>query len=97
MSKICLTLPDGSRLEFQSGVLGSEVLKKLGSGLARDALAIQIVNETIIDLMTPIEKDCHIKVLTEKDPESLEVLRHSTAHIMSEAVQSLFKIGRAHV
>ncbi len=91
MSKICLTLPDGSSLEFQSGVIGSEVLKKLGPGLARDAIAIKIDHETIVDLMTPIEKNCQIKVLTEKDPESLEVLRHSTAHIMSEAVQSLFK------
>ena len=91
MSKICLTLPDGSSLEFQSGVTGLEILKKLGPGLAKDAIAIQIDHETLIDLMTPIEKNAHIKILTEKDPESLRVLRHSTAHIMSEAVQSLFK------
>ncbi len=91
MSKISLTLPDGSSLDFQSGVIGSEVLKKLGAGLAKDAIAIKIDDHAIIDLMTPIEKNCQIKVLTEKDSESLEVLRHSTAHIMSEAVQSLFK------
>lgn len=91
MSNITITLPDGSRLEFSPGVTGSDIVKKIGPRLAKDAIALKINDQNILDLMTPIDKDCAIRVLTEKDPESLNVLRHSTAHLMSEAVQSLFQ------
>lgn len=91
MKKINLTLPDGAKLEFSVGVLGAEVVQKIGPGLAKAAIALLLDGDRIVDLMTPLQEDHAIRVLTEKDPESLEVLRHSTAHIMSEAVQSLFK------
>jgi len=91
MKKIELILPNGTPLSVSAGSVGSEIAKKIGPRLAKDAIALKINNQEIIDLMTPIEEGCHIKVLTAKDPDALNVLRHSTAHIMSEAVQSLFK------
>ena len=91
MKKISVTLPDDSHLEFSPGVLGSEIVQKINSKLFKEAIALKINEETILDLMTPIEESCRIRILTEKDPDALKVLRHSTAHIMSEAVQSLFK------
>src|SRR3989338_1107383 len=91
MNNIRLTLPDGAYLEFPPGVIGLDVVKKIGPRLAKEAIALKIDDGVILDLVTPLSKDCRLKILTEKDPESLRVLRHSTAHIMSEAVQSLFK------
>lgn len=90
MKKISLTLPDGSHLEFPQGTVGSDVVQKIGPRLAKDAIALKLNDEKIVDLMTPLEESAKIRVLTEKDPDALKVLRHSTAHIMSEAVQSLF-------
>jgi len=91
MKKIRLTLPDGSHLDCSSGVVGTEVVKKIGSHPAQDAIAIKVDDERIVDLMTPLDQNCRIRVLTAHDAEALQVLRHSTAHIMSEAVQALFK------
>src|SRR3989338_7490579 len=91
MQKINLTLPDGAKLQFEKGVLGKDVVSKIGPGLAKAAIALKINYSEIKDLHTPLEEDAKIRVLTEKDQESLDVLRHSTAHIMSEAVQSIFK------
>ena len=91
MKKISLTLPDGVKIEVPSGSMGTEIIEKLPPRLAKEAIALKINEERMIDLMTPIEENCAIRVLTPKDPDSLRVLRHSTAHIMSEAVQSLFK------
>ena len=91
MQKINLTLPDGAKLQFEKGVLGKDVVSKIGPGLAKAAIALKINDSEIKDLHTPLEEDAKIRVLTEKDQESLDVLRHSTAHIMSEAVQSIFK------
>ena len=64
MSKICLTLPDGSSLTFQSGVSGLEVAQKIGPRLSKEAIAVKINDEKILDLMTPIEQDGRIRVLT---------------------------------
>lgn len=96
MKKISLTLPDGSQLEFPTGVIGADVIKKISpkeeeDATRGDAIALKVDETQIVDLMTPLEKNCRIRILTPKDPESLEVLRHSSAHIMSEAVQALFK------
>ncbi|MEK7791459.1 MAG: threonine--tRNA ligase, partial [Deltaproteobacteria bacterium] len=87
MKKIEVTFSDGSHQAFPSGVVGLEVVKKFP---VKEAIALKIDNAKIIDLMTPIEKDCHVRILTPTDRDALEVLRHSTAHIMSEAVQKLF-------
>lgn len=89
MSTIRLTLPDGSVREATAGITGGEVARDIGPGLARAAIAAR-VNGEVYDLDRPIETDAEFAVLTEKDPEALAVLRHSTAHILATAVRELF-------
>lgn len=89
MSTIRLTLPDGSVREAAAGITGGEVARDIGPGLARAAIAAR-VNGEVYDLDRPIETDAEFAILTEKDPEALAVLRHSTAHILATAVRELF-------
>jgi len=89
MSTVRLTLPDGSVREVPSGTTGAEVAKSIGPGLAKAALAAR-VNGEIRDLSRPLERDAPFAVLTDKDPDALEVLRHSSAHILATAVRELF-------
>ncbi len=89
MSEVRLTLPDGSVREYPSGVTGREVAASIGAGLAKAAVAIRI-DGTVRDLMFPIRSDAAIAILTEKDRESLDVLRHSAAHILATAVREIF-------
>lgn len=89
MSTIRLTLPDGSVREATAGITGGEVARDIGPGLARAAIAAR-VNGEVYDLDRPIETDAEFAILTEKDPEALAVLRHSTAHILATAVRELF-------
>lgn len=89
MSTIRLTLPDGSVREATAGITGGEVARDIGPGLARAAIVAR-VNGEVYDLDRPIETDAEFAVLTEKDPEALAVLRHSTAHILATAVRELF-------
>lgn len=90
MNQIDITLPDGSHRSYKPGVTGREIAESIGPKLAKDALGAK-VNGEIFDLMTPISGNAKISILTEKDPESLSILWHSTAHVMAEAVQDLFK------
>jgi len=85
-----LTFPDGVSKEFKKGVTGLEVAKSIGERLAQAALAIE-VNKEIFDLSKPIEKDGKIKIITFRDPDGVEIFRHSSAHILAAAVTSLFK------
>ncbi|MEO8138844.1 MAG: threonine--tRNA ligase [Gemmatimonadota bacterium] len=89
MSTVRLTLPDGSVREVESGTTAREVAQSIGAGLARAALAAR-VNGQIRDLNRPITEDATFAVLTDKDPDALEVLRHSAAHILATAVRELF-------
>ena len=84
-----VTLPDGSVRELPRGTTGSELARQIGPGLAKAALAIR-VNGQVRDLSRPLEEDAAIEVLTDRDPAALEVLRHSTAHVLATAVRSLF-------
>jgi len=86
---IKITLPDGKGEEFKKGVTGLEIAKKIGERLAQAALAIE-VNKEIIDLSIPIEKDAKIRIITFKDPEGVEIFRHSSAHLLANAVTELF-------
>ena len=88
-SMISLTLPDGSVREMPRGTTGRELAAAIGPGLARAALAVR-VNGAIRDLGRPIEADAEVALLTERDPAALEVLRHSSAHILATAVRELF-------
>ncbi len=84
-----ITLPDGSQRVFDRPVSVSEVAAAIGAGLARAALAGR-VNDQLVDTSYLIEQDARLSIITSKDPAGLEVLRHSTAHLLAQAVQSLF-------
>ncbi len=89
MSSIHLTLPDGSVRELPAGSTGHDLARAIGPGLAKAALAIRIDGQ-IRDLARPIDADATVSILTERDPDALEVLRHSTAHILATAVRQIF-------
>jgi threonyl-tRNA synthetase len=89
MSTIRLTLPDGSVREMPAGSSGRRLAEAIGPGLARAAVAAR-VDGRIWDLDRPIERDATVALLTDKDPDALELLRHSSAHILATAVRELF-------
>ena len=89
MSAIRLTLPDASVREVPSGTTGLELARQIGPGLAKAALAIR-VNGQVRDLNRPIEEDATVAILTDRDPDALELLRHSAAHALATAVREVF-------
>ncbi len=86
---IHVKFPDGGSREFPKGTTALEIAKSISPRLADAALAAKS-NGDLIDLARPLEKDTDLRILTEKDPESLEVYRHSSAHLMAAAVLELF-------
>lgn len=86
---IAITLPDGIKREYKSGTTGLEIALSIGAGLAKAALAMEI-NGQLMDLDRPINSDSNIRIITGKDAEGLEIIRHDTAHILAEAVQELY-------
>jgi threonyl-tRNA synthetase len=84
-----ITLPDGSQREFAQPVTVAEVAQSIGAGLARAALAGK-VNGRLVDTSFLIEADVQLGIVTEKDPEGVDVIRHSTAHLLAYAVKELF-------
>lgn len=86
---IKITFPDGTIREFPSGSSGMDIAKSISEGLARNALAIMINNE-VRDLARPITSDATIKILTWNDSEGKNTFRHSSAHLMAEALEALY-------
>jgi len=86
---IHINLPDGSSKEFPKGTTALDVAKSISPRLA-DAALVAKTNGDLIDLTRPLEKDTELRILTEKDPESLGVYRHSSAHLLAAAVLELF-------
>src|SRR3954452_212718 len=86
---IQVTLPDGSRREFPAPVSVADVAASIGPGLAKAALAGK-VDGKLVDTSYVIDRDAQVAIVTDKDSEGLEVLRHSTAHLLAYAVKSLF-------
>src|SRR5918994_1904549 len=84
-----VTLPDGSRRTFDRPVSVAEVAADIGKGLARAALA-GAVDGQLVDTAHLIESDATLRIITSKDREGLEILRHSTAHLLAQAVQSIY-------
>src|SRR5213592_1295329 len=82
---IHVKLPDGSVKEVPAGTTALDIAKSIGSRLA-DAALVAKANGDLIDLTKPLEKDTDLRILTEKDPEALEVYRHSSAHLLAAAV-----------
>ena len=89
MTTVRVTLPDGSQREAPARTTPRQIAEGIGPGLARAALAAR-VNGEIWDLDRPIESDASVAILTDKDPEALQLLRHSSAHILATAVRELF-------
>ena len=87
--RIHIKLPDGSTKEVPKGATALDVAKSISPRLA-DAALVAKTNGDLIDLTRPLEKDTGLRILTEKDPESLEVYRHSSAHLLAAAVLELF-------
>src|SRR4030081_1516472 len=86
---IHLKLPDGSTKEVPKGSTALDVAKSISPRLADDALAAK-TNGDLIDLTRPLDKDTDLRILTDRNPEALEVYRHSSAHLLSAAVPQLF-------
>jgi threonyl-tRNA synthetase len=86
---INISLPDGSVRQFDKPVSGGEIAAAIGPGLAKAALAVK-VDGTLKDLGTVVDRDARIGIVTSRDPEALELLRHDAAHILAQAVQELY-------
>lgn len=87
---IKITFPDGAVKEFETGVTTEKIASSISSGLKKKAIAGK-VNGVIYDLRRPIEADAAVEIITPDQPEALEILRHSTAHLMAQAVKRLYK------
>lgn len=89
MSEISITLPDGTQLGFEAGVTVSEVAFSIGTGLGRAAVAGEIDGE-LVDLRTSIEDDVDLSIVTADSEKGLDIMRHTTAHIMAQAVKRIY-------
>src|SRR5437870_1820876 len=91
---IRVTLPDGSEKRVHAGSTGADLAKAIGPGLAKAALAAR-VNGDVWDLSRPLPDGAKVSILTDKDPQALELLRHSSAHVLATAVRQLFPTRRS--
>jgi threonyl-tRNA synthetase len=86
---IAVTLPDGSKREYPAALTVHDVAQSIGTGLAKAALAGKIDGK-LVDTSYLIDRDVQLSIVTDKDPDGLEVIRHSTAHLLAYAVKELF-------
>ena len=84
-----ITLKDGSILEFDAPVSCGDVAKSISEGLFRNAVCAK-VNGELVDLSTVLEKDCELSIITLKDKEGLDVYRHTTSHVLAQAVKNIY-------
>ena len=84
-----ITLPDGSQRSFDNPVTVADVAANIGAGLARAALAGR-VDGKLVDTSHRIERDAQVAIVTGRDPDGLEIIRHSTAHLLAQAVQAIY-------
>src|SRR3954464_13718126 len=89
MSQITVTLPDGSTREIAAGAPVRAVAEAISPGLAKAALAA-VVDGTMVDLSAPLQRDASVRIVTDRSPEALMLMRHSTAHLLAAAVTNLF-------
>jgi threonyl-tRNA synthetase len=87
---VTITLPDESTLQFDDHPTGFDVASQISEGLARKCVIME-KNGELVDLHTEIANDCRIRLITTEDPEALDILRHSAAHVMAQAVQRIYK------
>ena len=86
---VALTFPDGARREYPSGTTGLDVAKGISPSLAKRTVAMAL-DGTLADITDPIERDARIEFISREDPRALELIRHDTAHVLAEAVQTLW-------
>ncbi len=84
-----ITLPDSSIREYAQSVTVAQVAADIGAGLAKATLAAE-VNGEIVDADYSIDHDAKVRIITSKDPEGLEIIRHSCAHLLAQAVKELY-------
>ena len=88
-NKISLTFPDGAKREFPKSITGTDIAKGISPSLAKRTVAMAL-DGVIVDLADPIEHDAKIEFIARDDPRALELIRHDAAHVLAEAVQSLW-------
>ncbi len=88
-SQVALTFPDGARREFPKNITGTEIAKGISPSLAKRTVAMALDGE-LADLAEPIAHDARIEFINRDDPRALELIRHDAAHVLAEAVQSLW-------
>src|SRR5216117_3619301 len=93
-AEIQVVLPDGSKKTLPAGATGADLARAVGPGLAKAALAIR-VNGDVRDFQRPLPDGVKVSILTDKDPQALDVLRHSSAHVLATAVRSSFPKRRS--
>jgi threonyl-tRNA synthetase len=86
---VALTFPDGARRDYPQGTTGLDIAKGISPSLAKRTVAMAL-DGAVADLSDPIERDAQIEFLTRDDPRALELIRHDAAHVLAEAVQSLW-------
>src|SRR6478609_6908901 len=89
MADISITLPDGSVRSLPEGSTGTDLATAIGPGLAKAALVIEADGDPI-DLAAPLHDGAKVRIITDRDPDALEHIRHSTAHVMAQAVLGLW-------
>lgn len=88
-SKVTVTFPDGAKREFPKGTTGLEIAKGISPSLAKRTVAMALDGE-VMDLADPIERNASIELINREDPRALELIRHDAAHVLAEAVQTLW-------
>ncbi len=87
---ITITFPDGNTKKFAKGTTGEDIAQSISPGLRRQSLAVRF-NGELVDLRTPLEEDGRVELITYRDQEGIEIMRHSTAHLMAQAIKRLYK------
>ena len=86
---VAITLPDGSARQFEAGVSGAQIAEAIGAGLAKAALAVR-VDGVMKDLAVTLNEDARVEIITRRDEDALELIRHDAAHAMAQAVKELY-------
>jgi threonyl-tRNA synthetase len=86
---VVLTFPDGTRRDYPNGIIGLDIAKQISPSLAKRTVAMAL-DGRVTDLTDPIERDANIEFLSREDPRALELIRHDAAHVLAEAVQTLW-------
>jgi threonyl-tRNA synthetase len=91
-----ITLPDATQRTVASDTTAYQVAEQIGPGLAKAAIAAEVDGQ-LVDLAYPINKDSRVRILTARDPEALDIIRHSTAHLLAHAVKQLFPTAQVTI